>query len=120
MTTENQSPEQDEITQQAETFHPADDSQNHSLENAGSDFSGAGEADTSAEKKDKRETPDMSGTMFKNDRKSKESHPDITGSAMVFGHEFYVSGWRKTGAKGDFYSLSFRVKDIAAKATDLI
>jgi hypothetical protein len=120
MTTENQSPEQDEITQQAETFHPTDDSQNHTLESAGSDFSGQDEANASPEKKDKRETLDNSGSLFKNDRKNKEAHPDITGSALVNGVEFYVSGWRKLGAKGDFYSLSFRQKDAVAAASDLI
>ncbi|MDP2152207.1 MAG: hypothetical protein Q8J66_00910 [Methylotenera sp.] len=121
MTIENQSfEEQDEITQQAETFHPADDSQNRTVEEPQSDFSEAAEADAPAEKKEKRETPDNSGSLFKNDRKTKEAHPDVTGSVMIFGQEFYVSGWRKAGAKGDFYSLSFRVKDLAAKPTDLI
>lgn len=122
MTIENQDFEQqDEITQQAETFHPAtNDNENHIPENAGSDFQEQVEAEASPAKKDKREAQDNSGSLFKNDRKSKEAHPDITGSAMVGGAEYYVSGWRKTGNKGDFYSLSFRPKDTPAAASDLI
>lgn len=85
-----------------------------------SDFSHGAEAEASAPKKEKRETPNNSGSMFKNDRKSKSEHPDITGSAMVGGVEYYVSGWRRSGTKGDFYSLSFRLKDQPATASELI
>jgi len=122
MTIENQDFEQhDEVTQQAETLHPTTETdENHIPESAGSDFHEPAEVDASTVKKDKREAQDNSGSMFKNDRKSKEAHPDITGSAMVGGAEYYVSGWRKTGNKGDFYSLSFRSKDIPAAASDLI
>jgi hypothetical protein len=122
MTTENQSFEQDEITQQAETFHPSavEDTQNRTGEEPQSNFAEEAEAGASSEKKEKREAQDMHGSLFKNDRKSKEAHPDVTGNATIFGQEFYVSGWRKAGAKGDFYSLSFRVKDLAAKPSDLI
>lgn len=77
------------------------------------------EAPASTAKKEKRETPPNSGSMFKNEKKSTTAHPDITGSAMVGGLEYWVSGWRKNGAKGDFYSLSFKPKTSAA-ATDLI
>jgi hypothetical protein len=121
MTIENQSfEEQDEITQQAETFHPADDSHNRTVAEPQSDFTEAAEVGAPAEKKERRETPDNSGSLFKNDRKSKEAHPDITGSAMVGGAEYYISGWRKSGNKSDFYSLSFRPKDTPAAASDLI
>jgi hypothetical protein len=58
--------------------------------------------------------------MFKNDKKTTTSHPDITGSALVGGAEYWVSGWRKNGAKGDFYSLSFKPKDAPAASSELI
>lgn len=89
-------------------------------EEAQNDFQDPVDVTPQPANKPKRETPDNSGSLFKNDRKSKEAHPDVTGSAVVNGIEFYVSGWRKSGAKGDFYSLSFRPKEQAAAASDLI
>ena len=70
-------------------------------------------------------TRDNSGTIAKNDRKEKDSHPDIKGQATVDGRAFWVSGWLKENDRGKFYSLSFTPKDEqpsakpAAKAVDL-
>lgn len=94
--------------------------QNPTQSAAGSDFSTMSDMSASTEKTNKREAVDMAGSLFKNDRKSKDTHPDLTGSAMVDGVEYYLSAWRKTGAKGDFYSLSVRPKESAAAAKDLI
>ena len=47
-----------------------------------------------------------SGSLFKNDRKSTENHPDYTGSIMVNNREHYLSAWVKEGAKGKFFSVS--------------
>lgn len=46
------------------------------------------------------------GSLFKNDRKEKETHPDYKGSININGVEHWLSGWIKRGAKGAFLSLS--------------
>lgn len=56
------------------------------------------------------EQRDNSGSVFKNDRKEKETHPDRTGTAMIDGVTYYVSGWIKNGSKGQFLSLAFKRK----------
>lgn len=56
------------------------------------------------------EQKDNSGTLFKNDRREKDSHPHATGTALIGGVEYWVSAWTKDGAKGRFQSLSFKPK----------
>lgn len=57
------------------------------------------------------EQKDNSGTIFKNDRKEKDSHPDRTGTALIEGVEYWISGWVKSGKRGPFLSLAFKRKD---------
>jgi len=57
------------------------------------------------------EQKDMSGTLFINDRKDKDTHPDRTGTALIDGVEYWVSGWIKQGQRGQFLSLAFKRKE---------
>jgi hypothetical protein len=57
-----------------------------------------------------------SGILAKNERKEKETHPDLSGSINVDGREYWLSAWRKTGKSGKlegktFFSLSVKPKD---------
>jgi hypothetical protein len=52
------------------------------------------------------ELRDGQGTLFRNERKETEKHPDYTGSIKLpDGTEHWLSGWIKQGAKGKFFSL---------------
>ena len=52
-----------------------------------------------------------SGTLFKNDRKESEKHPDYTGKINVDGTDYWLSAWIKTGKSGKFMSLAVKPKD---------
>lgn len=56
------------------------------------------------------------GAMFKNNRKEKETHPDLGGPLNVEGKEYFLNAWKKTSKAGDpFYSLSVKAKDQKAQ-----
>lgn len=57
------------------------------------------------------ETKDMSGSLFKNTRKEKDTHPDYNGSVRIDGHDYWINAWVKEGTKGKFFSLAFKLKD---------
>ncbi len=65
------------------------------------------------------EVKDMSGSMFVNDRKESNKHPDRQGSCKINGEEFRISGWIEEGKGGKkpWLSLKFKPKD-AARTTD--
>ena len=51
------------------------------------------------------------GSIFKNDKKEEEKHPDMTGSLNVNGTDYWISEWKKTSKAGTgFLSLSVRPK----------
>ena len=57
-----------------------------------------------------------SGILSRNDRKEKDTHPDMTGSINVEGVEYWLNGWTKTrkDGSGRFLSLSVKRKDAPA------
>jgi uncharacterized protein (DUF736 family) len=52
------------------------------------------------------------GSLFKNDKKEAETHPDYKGQINVNGEEFWINAWLKTSKQGTkFMSLSVSPKD---------
>jgi hypothetical protein len=63
--------------------------------------------------KEKFEQKPGSFTLFKNDKKTKDSQPDLTGKFVdLDGKEWRIAAWKKAGAKGTFLSgLQSEVRD---------
>ena len=57
------------------------------------------------------ELKDGQGSLFKNDRKESERHPDYKGEINVDGELYWLSAWVKDGKKGKFLSLSIKPKE---------
>ena len=58
------------------------------------------------------EQRDNTGSLFKNDKREKDSHPNAKGSAMIGGVEYWVSAWTKTDKNGNpWQSMSYQRKD---------
>ncbi len=62
------------------------------------------------------EIADNTGSIFANDRKETDSHPDGKGSAKIGGVEYWVSSWNNKTKDGKPYrKLSFQVKEQRAE-----
>ena len=60
------------------------------------------------------EPKDNSGSLFKNDRREKDTHAHARGSALIDGVEYYVDAWTNTDKNGNKYqSLKFKRKEQA-------
>ena len=57
------------------------------------------------------EMKNNSGSLFKNTRKEKDTHPNMQGTALIDGVEYWISAWTKTDKNGDkWQSLAFKPK----------
>lgn len=55
---------------------------------------------------------DNTGSLFKNDRKESDTHPDYKGTALLNGVEHWLDAWINTTNSGDKYmSLKFKPKN---------
>jgi len=58
------------------------------------------------------ETKDLTGVLFANPDRTKETQPNAKGSALIDGVEYWVSAWTNTSSKGVKYqSLKFERKN---------
>lgn len=57
------------------------------------------------------EQRDNSGTLGKNDKREKSTHPEYKGQAIIDGTAYWISAWVKESQYGKFFSLSFKPKD---------
>ena len=58
------------------------------------------------------EAKDNTGTIFRNDRKEKDTHPNAKGTALIDGVDYWVSAWTKKDKDGNAYqSIAFKRKD---------
>lgn len=63
------------------------------------------------------ERRDMTGALFANDRREKETHPNYKGSITINGQEYWLDAWIKDGAKGKWMSMSAKPKKLPADQT---
>ena len=62
------------------------------------------------------EKRDNSGALFTNDKKTKETHPDLNGKVTILGRDFYISAWKKQTNQGKGY-LSLSIKPVDEENT---
>ena len=61
------------------------------------------------------EMKEMSGSAFKNNRRDRDTSPDLTGSALIHGKECWVNAWIKKDKNGDMW-ISFNLKEKQPRA----
>lgn len=54
---------------------------------------------------------DMEGSLFKNDKREKDSHPHMQGSCTIDGVKYWISAWTNEGDKGRWQGLKFKRAD---------
>ena len=51
------------------------------------------------------------GTLGRNKRREKDTHPEFKGKCNIEGVEYWISGWVRESNGEKFFSLSFQPKD---------
>jgi hypothetical protein len=52
------------------------------------------------------------GSLWINDRKEKDTHPDLKGSILIDGKEYWISAWgKKHDTRGKWLSLAAQPKE---------
>lgn len=54
---------------------------------------------------------DGSGSLFQNDKRGNDRAPAWRGDLMINGQLYEVAGWNKQGSRGEFISLSAKIKE---------
>ena len=63
------------------------------------------------------EAKDMTGSMFANDKREKDSHPNAKGSCVIDGVSYWMDAWTKTTSEGKkWQSFAFKKKEKQDKA----
>lgn len=58
------------------------------------------------------EQRDLSGSLFINNKREKDTHPNMNGTVMVEGKEYWVSAWTKERNNGEkWLSLALKPKE---------
>ena len=58
------------------------------------------------------EQRDLTGSLFRNDKKETDSHPNAKGSALIDGVAYWMDAWTNEAKDGSKYqSLKFKRKD---------
>jgi hypothetical protein len=61
------------------------------------------------------EQKDMSGSLFKNEKREKDTHPNARGSCKINGVEYWMDAWTKKDKNGNpWQSISFKAKEAKA------
>lgn len=67
---------------------------------------------------DKKYDNTNGGALFPNDRKEKETHPDLRGSINVNGVDYWIKAWKKDAKSGvKFLSLAVNPKEETPQAS---
>ena len=62
------------------------------------------------------ERKNNTATLFNNDYKEKDTHPDLKGEALVGDAKYRMSAWRKIDKNGnDYYSIQLQTEEEAEK-----
>jgi uncharacterized protein (DUF736 family) len=64
---------------------------------------------------------ELRGSLFRNDRKEKDTHPDYTGTCQIQGVEYYMNAWVKESKAGKkYFSFSFKAKDAPVQTANTV